>query len=49
MDRAGYKAIYSNLLDIGSFNGLSDTPIGSVMIANFVDAISIMSLKNTGI
>jgi hypothetical protein len=47
--RGGYKSIYTRLLDIGCFNGLSNTPLKSVKASNFVEAVRILSLKNAGL
>ena len=47
--RSGYRSIYMRLLSIGCFKEPDRSPLESVRLANSVEAIKILSLKNTGI
>ena len=47
--RGGYRSIYTRLLDIGCFEGLANTPLNSVKVADFSEAVTILSFKNAGL
>lgn len=44
----GHRSIYSRLLELNCFNGLADTPMRSVKVADFREAVRIIALKNSG-
>jgi len=46
--RVGHRSIYTRLLELNCFNGLAATPLQSVKVANFEEAVKILSFKNAG-
>lgn len=44
--RTGHRLLYLRLMEIGCFNGLASTPLASVKLSSWVDAIHVLSIQN---